>query len=225
MDSPFNQRNEPLLEDILIIKNEFINNKNSENNFLNSEQKDIIENLILMGFNLEMIDMCFCFFTIVNIEQAVQLMTKEKDIWQHDYIKSENNLCIICNEYCSHINLIIDKEEKLERLRELNDSFNSKFRSSIESLRESHANSRNNNNNNFRNQNNNISENLNNRKSKIFEIDLTRNKLNQDILIKINDESYSFDDSISLKDYIDLSKIYHNNGNDKNLFDLGNKVI
>jgi len=140
MDSSFNQRNEPLLHDELTIKNQFVNNKNTQNNFLDNNQNEIIENLIFMGFNIEIIDMCFCFFTINTIEQAVQIMSKEKDIWQHDYIKSENTLCIICNEFSDHKNFIIDKEKKLEKLKELNDSFNSKFRSSIEYLRESKAN-------------------------------------------------------------------------------------
>lgn len=143
MDSNLhNLKNESLLHDILTIKNEFINNKILYKNFYDNNQKEIIETLILMGFNIEMIDMCFCFFTINTIEKAVHFMSKENEIWQHDYILSEGNLCIICNEYSDHKNFIIDKEKKLKKLKELNDSFNSKFRSSIEYLRESNANRR-----------------------------------------------------------------------------------
>ena len=172
MDSSFTQINEPLLHDILTIKNGFKNNKN----FLDKNQYEIIEALVLMGFNLEMIDMCFCFFTINSIEQAVSMMSKENDIWQHDYIESENNLCNICNEYSDHKNFIIDKEKKLEKLKELNDSFISKFRSSIEYLRESNANRR-----------SSISDNSDlirineNKNSNIFEININfREKINEE---------------------------------------------
>jgi len=140
MDISSKSKSEPLLEDILLIKNEFISNKKKQKKFINHEQKEMIESLILMGFNFEMIDMCFCFFTIQRIEQAVQMMSKENEIWQHNYIQSENNLCIICNEYSNHINLIIDKEERIQKLKELNDSFNSKYRSSIDHLRENNVN-------------------------------------------------------------------------------------
>ncbi len=115
---------------------------NFKREYMNRDKKQlqIIETLVLMGYNLEMIEMCFCFFTIKSVEQAVHLMSKESEIWQHDYIISESNLCIICNEYSDHKNFITEKEKKLEKLKELNDSFNSKFRSSIEHLRESKAN-------------------------------------------------------------------------------------
>ncbi len=143
MDSSLNMNREPLLDDILLIKNEFINNKNSENNYLNENQKQIIQSLIVMGFNIEMIDMCFCFFTINNVEQAVYLMSKENEIWQHDYIESENKICIVCKEHSDHKNFITNRKKKLEKLKELNDSFNSIFKSSIEYLRESNSNRKN----------------------------------------------------------------------------------
>lgn len=186
MDSTINQQNEPLLHDILTIKKEFISNKNNQKNVLDENQQEIIENLVFMGFNLEMIDMCFCFFTINNIEQAIQFMSKENEIWQHDYIKSESNLCIICNEFSNHKNLIIDKEKKLEKLKKLNDSFNSKFRSSIEYLRESNANRRSNISNNS-----DLLSIKENKNSDIFEININfGNDINKNnAIIKIKNKS------------------------------------
>lgn len=134
------ERQEPLLNDILTIKSEFISNKNKNNKFINKDQKKMIQMLVFMGFSMEMIDMCFCFFNILTIEQAVQLMTKENDTWQHEFIKGENNGCIVCGEHCNHLNYSIDKAIKIEKLRELNESFNSKYRQNIEKLRESNGN-------------------------------------------------------------------------------------
>lgn len=205
MDSSFNLNREPLLNDILLIKNEFINNKNSQNNFLNKNQKEIIQNLILMGFNIEMIDMCFCFFEINSIEQAVQLMSKENEIWQHDYVKSENNLCIVCNEYSDHKNYITDKEKKLTRLKELNDSFNSKFRSSIEYLRQSNANRKSNNSNNS---DMNKSDGNDIKNSNLFEININISNDNRNTI-----QNFNFNNNLKINGE---NKILFNNNSKKN---------
>jgi len=129
---------EPFINGILEIKNEYqkIEEINARK-FLTDAQIKFIDNLIIMGFDLEMIEMCFCYFKIDTLDRAIELMTKENDIWQHNYIKSEKNECIICNEYSSHIDYIIDREEKMKKMKELDDSFNDFCKESSENLRES----------------------------------------------------------------------------------------
>jgi hypothetical protein len=50
-----------------------------------------------------MIEMIFSFYSIDSLDQAIIYMTKENGVWQHNYIESEEDTCIICNEKCDHI--------------------------------------------------------------------------------------------------------------------------
>jgi hypothetical protein len=112
---------QPLLNDAILIKREFLNLKSTYSQE-NKKYRNIVKELIDMGFELEMIDMCFCFFNIQSIEEAITYLTKDEGVWQHNYIESENKLCIICNENSDHINYHIYNSKKLER-----DSLNKKF--------------------------------------------------------------------------------------------------
>ena len=112
---------QPLLNDAIIIKREFLNSKSNYSQE-NKHYRNIMKELIDMGFELQMIDMCFCFFNIKSMEEAITYLTKEDGIWQHNYIESENKLCIICNENSDHINYQIYNTKKIER-----ESLNKRF--------------------------------------------------------------------------------------------------
>jgi hypothetical protein len=74
-----------------------------------SEHKGMIIELSNMGFDLEMIEMCFCFFTITSTDQAILLMTKEAGVWQHEYIAGEDKNCVVCKEYADHLDFKINR--------------------------------------------------------------------------------------------------------------------
>jgi hypothetical protein len=112
-----------LINETLNIKREFLNSK-TKNSDDNRNYHLMAKDLIEMGFNLEMIDMCFCFFNIISLERAIELMTKENDVWQHTYIESENKLCIVCNEHSDHINYKISN--KTQKMIEERDSISLK---------------------------------------------------------------------------------------------------
>jgi len=113
---------QPLLTDAILIKNEFLNLKPKYSKE-NKEYRFIVKELVDMGFEIEIIDMCFCFFNIRSIEQAISYVTKEDGIWQHDYIESENKLCIICKENCDHLNYKISISRKQIERESLNKKF------------------------------------------------------------------------------------------------------
>ena len=112
---------QPLLNDAILIKREFLNSKSNYSQE-NKHYRNIMKELIDMGFELQMIDMCFCFFNIKSMEEAITFLTKDEGIWQHNYIESENKLCIICNENSDHINYQIYNTKKIER-----ESLNKRF--------------------------------------------------------------------------------------------------
>lgn len=120
--------NEPLINDALNIKQEFLNSKTNYS-VLNINYKQIVIKLIDMGFSLEMIDMCFCFYNVNSIETAISLMTKENDVWQHKYIQSENKLCIICNELTDHIDYVVS--DRISKIKEERESLNIRISKSL----------------------------------------------------------------------------------------------
>ena len=63
-----------------------------------------------------MIDNIFSLYTINSLDQAVFYMTKENDVWQHNYIESENKLCVICNEDNDHIDYNSNKSFKYHNI-------------------------------------------------------------------------------------------------------------
>jgi hypothetical protein len=119
---------EPLLTPAVNIKTQFLNLKPdyAKNN---KEYLLIVKELKDMGFDLEMIDMVFCFFEVRNVEQACQYMTQENGVWQHTYIESENKLCIICGNHSDHLNYKVKIKEK--------DDISLDLRIKLESIRNS----------------------------------------------------------------------------------------
>ena len=66
--------------------------------------KSIIKDLIMMGFDKEVIQKCFVFNEINSIEYALTLLSKENNIWQHKFIKQrKSKACLICKEDIDHI--------------------------------------------------------------------------------------------------------------------------
>lgn len=122
---------EPLVNEAVIIKREFLESKSSFRKS-NTNYKLIARELLDMGFELEMIDMCFCFFNIENITDAVNYMTKDEGVWQHKYIEDENKCCIVCKQNEGHIDYIV--EGKGHDIREHRESLNIKAGSIPSSL-------------------------------------------------------------------------------------------
>lgn len=84
---------------------------NNKSSFIsNSSHKAMVVDLCNMGFDIEMIELCFCYFKIDSIEQIINYLTKEDDIWQHDYIEGENKICLICKEYSDHFNMKVNRD-------------------------------------------------------------------------------------------------------------------
>jgi hypothetical protein len=99
----------------------------------------MMKELIEIGFPKNMIDMCFCFNNITSLDQAIILMTKEDGIWQHNYIRDENNLCSICGELSDHLDFIISNDNKSSLAREERESLNIRINKSSILSRQSFA--------------------------------------------------------------------------------------
>jgi hypothetical protein len=85
--------------------------QNNNSSFIsNSSHKGMVLDLCKMGFDLEMIELCICFFRINSIDQIINLLTKEEGVWQHEYIEGENKNCVICKEYSDHTNMKVNRE-------------------------------------------------------------------------------------------------------------------
>jgi len=88
--------------------NQSINSDNKSEEELQQDKcfnyKLLVKDLLSMGFQLEMIEKCFLYYKINNIMQAVTLITKENDVWQHKFYHKPNELiCDICNENSDHL--------------------------------------------------------------------------------------------------------------------------
>lgn len=59
--------------------------------------------LIKMAYKEELIDMLNLFFQPQSVEDAIGLMSKDKGVWQHNFIEDEGNKCLICHEETDHI--------------------------------------------------------------------------------------------------------------------------
>ena len=92
---------------------EIIKHRNKKNDI-----KSIIKDLLIMGFDKNIIQKCFVYNEIPNIEQAITLLTKENNIWQHKFVKQRKDItCVICNENSDHIDYKVnDKSKKLHKI-------------------------------------------------------------------------------------------------------------
>jgi hypothetical protein len=124
-----NDLTDRLIEDVRLIISRYQTGQHT------IEQIQLIRELMEMGFEKNMIDMCFCFNNITNLEQAIILMTKEDGVWQHNYIPDDNRLCSICGELSDHIDLLISSDNRSSRAREERESLNVRLKSSILSRR------------------------------------------------------------------------------------------
>lgn len=103
-------------DDIIRIKNEYYQ-------LSHEDTKELRLQLLDMGFNLSIINMVFCFYTINNIDDAITYMTKTNDVWQHHYTNVDDK-CIICGENSPHLDqhepdMEMDEEDyrKINRFR------------------------------------------------------------------------------------------------------------
>jgi len=84
------------------------------NNEINNEEllihEEIINILISMGFDTNLIRNCLKYNKdIENIEEAITLLTKDNNVWQHNYINNDlNKNCLVCGEDSDHINYKTD---------------------------------------------------------------------------------------------------------------------
>jgi hypothetical protein len=113
------------------IKSEFLNSI-TDYPTVNKQYRNISRVLLEMGFELTMIEMIFCFFNVQSIEQGISLLTKEEGQWQHMYIESEGKVCMVCGEYCDHLNLNINPPRILRDSLSL---INEKIRRSKETMK------------------------------------------------------------------------------------------
>lgn len=86
-----------------------------------------------MGYKKETFDLLNQFFELKSIEDLVTLLSKEKGIWQHNYIQGNDNLCQICNEDSDHLNRKkgIDNKDILLSLNERKSPFTTNMRISL----------------------------------------------------------------------------------------------
>lgn len=82
--------------------------------------------LIEMGFKRETINNIMMFFEPRTIEKVIELMTKHKGVWQHNFIEDEGNRCLICEEEADHLDKKIKNKYKTKFVyfnESLKDSF------------------------------------------------------------------------------------------------------
>lgn len=89
-----NPRDHLISEDMIRIQNEYLQ-------LSHEDTKELRIQLLEMGFNLSIINMVFCFYTIKSIDDAISYMTKIDDVWQHHYTNVDNK-CLICGENGPH---------------------------------------------------------------------------------------------------------------------------
>lgn len=89
---------------------------NDENELGDSDREmnysELKLNLIKMGYKEELIDHLNLFFQPQTVEDALDLMSKTKGVWQHNFIEDVGNKCLICHEESDHIDKTSKKNDE-----------------------------------------------------------------------------------------------------------------
>ena len=97
--------------DVYLVDKEYIRNtldvENEMNHYMATDEgdkiKEDIELLNDMGYDKRMINKVYILLNPENIERAIEFMTEENGVYQHDFFESHNSirdkdLCFICNK-------------------------------------------------------------------------------------------------------------------------------
>ena len=109
-------------------KDNLINvNENALNSSLNLDDKidpnNIIdlEELVLMGYDEKMVKKVYIFLKPIDINEAIDFLSEENGIYQHDFLErhGKDDICFICGKSAKeHINYVPKRKSLLETIRD-----------------------------------------------------------------------------------------------------------
>ena len=87
---------------------------------------DISKTLIKMGFSTRHINHLFLIEKFQSLDQAIDLLSKTNDLWNHNFVENDFDLCFICDEKKeSHFDKKAALEENLKKSKSTNIRYNS----------------------------------------------------------------------------------------------------